>query len=341
MNRVDITSIEHELATMWATAKPESGNGIVRAIACNLVVLAATDEADVSAAVAEIAATVPHRALVVIATEQESAPVGAWIAMHCRRTGPEAQVCCEQITVQAPRREAERVASTVLALLVPDLPNVAWLRDPAEIASPVLDRMARHLDRLILDGEAMTASDCAALAAWSRAHPEVAIADLAWERLAVWRELVAGSFDGAPFTGLLAEVASVRVEHGPRSEGAARLLVGWLGSRLGWKIVSPSAGRDARGGAIALERTMLPEASGLQSITLTMRDGTRCRVQRDAAAGAVVARLEHAAACAVPRTLAEPSVGAAAWVVRVLQRPPRNVAYREAMAATAAFGAGG
>ena len=337
---VDVAAIERELASLWAAAKPGTDSGVVRAALCNLLVLAAADENAVSAAVAEIAAAVPHRALVLLDTA-ETAGISASIAAHCRRTGPASQVCCEQVTVHAPRTASARVASTVLALLVPELPVVCWARDLDALEAPLLTRLARHLDRLIVDGAAATPSQWVSLDVWRRTHAEVAVADLAWERLAIWRELVAGSFDGAPSEARLQEIAAVQVMHGPDAGGAACLLMGWLASRLGWVAMAANACRDARGEPIALACTTDASALGLQSIRLELRDGAQCVVRRDAAARTVAARLEDPSACAVPRTLVPRDAGDAEWVVRLLQRPARNVAYVEALAATARQAGGG
>ena len=53
--------------------------------------------------------------------------------------------------------------------------------------------------------------------------------DLAWLRLEPWREAIASVFDPPPVAAALADLAAVDVD-GPINE--ARLLAGWLGSRL-------------------------------------------------------------------------------------------------------------
>jgi len=332
---VDVAAIEHELARLWETAKPEAGSGVVRAALCNLIVLSGRDDAAESD-VAEIAAAVPHRALVVAGAAGADG-VAAWISAHCRRTGSGSQVCCEQVTVRAAGAASARVASTLLALLMPDLPVVCWLCDASELEAPLLERLGRHLNRLIVDGRGT--ADFTALEAWQRSHPHAAVADLEWERLAVWRELVAGSFDGAPFEALLADIATVRIVHGPTSSGAAALFIGWLASRLGWQGTSATTGRDAAGSTLGIECVADAAARDLRSVSITMRDGTRCQVRREAEM--LVAKLEHADACALPRVVPWRALEDAAWVVRVLQRRARNVAYAEALAAAARRAGGG
>lgn len=335
---VDVAAVERELARMWATSTSGADPGVVRAALCNLIVLSGRDEAEASAAIAGIAAAVPHRALVV-ADAAAASGVEAWISAHCRRTGSGAQVCCEQVTVRAARTAAARVASTLLALLVPDLPVVCWLRCMTDFDDPLLDRLGRHLDRLLVDCEAADGAAFRSLETWRRAHPQVAVADLAWERLAIWRELVAGSFDGEPFEALLANVSQVRLVYGAPAQGGAALLLGWLASRLGWRALSAAAALDAAGNPIAIAGVVETAAHDLRSIVITMRDGSRCEVRHDAA-GSLIAKLEHAAACALPRVLKARADDDAAWVVRLLQRPARNPAYAAALAAAAQRAAG-
>jgi hypothetical protein len=57
-----------------------------------------------------------------------------------------------------------------------------------------------------------------------------AVSDLAWLRLEPWREAIASVFDAPAIAAGLAAMRAVEV-HGPINE--ARLIAGWLASRLG------------------------------------------------------------------------------------------------------------
>jgi glucose-6-phosphate dehydrogenase assembly protein OpcA len=121
--------------------------------------------------------------------------------------------------------------------------------------------------------------------------------DLNWGRLTVWREMLADLFDDPQRLPLLEHVTSVKIVYGAedtyeridrtRGPAAARaaLLVGWLGSRLGWEpgergwVVEGDHARaaihdPARGGAevqIDLESSVLPDSvpGGLVSLEIT------------------------------------------------------------------------
>ncbi|HSD79216.1 MAG TPA: glucose-6-phosphate dehydrogenase assembly protein OpcA [Solirubrobacteraceae bacterium] len=75
------------------------------------------------------------------------------------------------------------------------------------------------------------------------------VVDLAWLRSTPWRERVAASFDPPRLRGELAQLTRVEVRHHKRSRAAALLLVGWLGSRLGWRTEPLVQTGDQRGDA--------------------------------------------------------------------------------------------
>src|SRR5205085_2496549 len=63
-------------------------------------------------------------------------------------------------------------------------------------------------------------------------------ADLNWRRLKYWRRLLAQALDPAAAPGALESITDLRVEHGPHAVTQAWQLVGWLASRLGWRVQS-------------------------------------------------------------------------------------------------------
>jgi glucose-6-phosphate dehydrogenase assembly protein OpcA len=131
------------------------------------------------------------------------------------------------------------------------LPTAAWWRagDPR-----ILPEVAALVDRLVIDVE--DPSPC-----WEYV-PETArltsVSELRWARLTRWRDLLAQFFD-------LPEIAAAggawdRIETVAGDRYAARLLAGWLRSRL------PAGDR--------LQVTQRPGTSALDSITLSGPTGT-------------------------------------------------------------------
>ena len=62
------------------------------------------------------------------------------------------------------------------------------------------------------------------------------VVDLAWLRSTPWRERVAATFDPPDLRPDLHAISAVTVRHHPESAAAGLLLVGWLASRLNWKL---------------------------------------------------------------------------------------------------------
>jgi glucose-6-phosphate dehydrogenase assembly protein OpcA len=89
-----------------------------------------------------------------------------------------------------------------------------------------------------------------------------AVSDLAWARLTPWRELIAQFFDAPAMLAHLDTIERVVIEVETRTgepvdRTQALLLVGWLGSRLGWQ---PSAAAQVVDGVTQLALSRLDGA---------------------------------------------------------------------------------
>src|SRR3954471_10791643 len=71
----------------------------------------------------------------------------------------------------------------------------------------------------------------------------VYVVDLAWLRSTPWRERIAATFDPEHLRPDLRTISAVTVRHHPDSAVAALLLIGWLASRLDWRV-TPLMARD-------------------------------------------------------------------------------------------------
>jgi glucose-6-phosphate dehydrogenase assembly protein OpcA len=115
------------------------------------------------------------------------------------------------------------------------------------------------------------------------------VVDLAWLRSTPWRERVAATFDPAPLRAELNAITSVAVRHHPASTVAALLLVGWMASRLDWKIGPLVHHDDALMGkahgrrqdiALFLARAPEQQVRGLAGLTLQTASGRRLSLDR-------------------------------------------------------------
>ncbi len=230
-----------------------AAGALASGLALSLVVV--VDEKHV--AEAESAATVaaaahPCRLLVVIRRSLESDNRLDAEVQVGGRLGP-----TEAIVMRMYGRLALHAESVVLPLLAPDAPVVTWWHGvpPEEIATDALGVLA---NRRITD----TAQAADPVAALRRRAEDFAPGDtdLAWSRCTPWRALLASAMDA------VTEQPAEAVVHAEAGNPSARLLAGWLTSRLG---VSARVEDDNGPGITAAEVTA---ASGYR-ITVSRPDG--------------------------------------------------------------------
>jgi glucose-6-phosphate dehydrogenase assembly protein OpcA len=230
------------MTTLWDTtgtavvkalaAERRTGGAVTSGIALTLVVV--VDQADVEEA--EEAATVaasrhPMRMLMVIRRHID-APVPRLDAEVTigGRLGPG-----EAVVMRMYGRLALHAESVTLPLLAPDAPVVTWWHGepPEKIA---YDPLGVFAERRITD--VLRARD-----------PNVGLqqraddfapgdTDLAWARLTPWRAALASAFDGTR-----TKPESVIV-HGGSIEPSARLMAGWLSSRLAMAVSVDGSGDE-------------------------------------------------------------------------------------------------
>jgi hypothetical protein len=117
----------------------------------------------------------------------------------------------------------------------------------------------------------------------------VYVVDLAWLRSTPWRERVAATFDPEHLRQDLWSISSVRIRHHPDSAASAVLLVGWLASRLGWKLDTLSDGDGTLTGTakgsgqdieITLEQDRDLQVRGLNGLVLETAGGRHLQLDR-------------------------------------------------------------
>jgi glucose-6-phosphate dehydrogenase assembly protein OpcA len=249
---VEVDKIEKELKAMWSGASDAAaggGSGVTRACALNLIVYTTPedDRDQLEDLLSEVNDGHPSRTLILIANREAQEPrLEAYVSMRCRLlSGSGKQICGEQVTIEAGGALVETAATAVAPLLVPDVPVYLWWKDIPHYNDKLFTRLARIADRIVIDSAAFdhpyvdllrlnkTISDDART---------VSVSDINWGRLTSWRNLLASFWDVADYRPLLDAIDHVAIEYrAPSAEpGAiapqALLLVGWLASRLGWKV---------------------------------------------------------------------------------------------------------
>ncbi|HEY1975064.1 MAG TPA: glucose-6-phosphate dehydrogenase assembly protein OpcA [Candidatus Baltobacteraceae bacterium] len=148
---------------------------------------------------------------------------GDWIELGVKDSGPEA------------------LLSAVTTLCLPEAPVVLIWVAAGIGEDPRFAMLSERMRTVVYNSSVLDSDDQAMreLVTFVKAHPNVAIGDLAYLRLAPWQESIALFFDGKDVIRELFDLRRVEITCGSDSE--AYYLLGWLASRLEWTPCSPDA----------------------------------------------------------------------------------------------------
>jgi glucose-6-phosphate dehydrogenase assembly protein OpcA len=191
----------------------------------------------------------------------------------------------ETVVVEIGERHLPAVDSIVDPLVVTDLPTVTW--------APHGHREAVHallgLSQVVLLDSDDEPDAREALRRAEELIRRVYVVDLAWLRSTPWRERVAATFDPAKLRPDLRTISAVTVRHHPESETAALLLLGWLASRLDWRVSPLVPGPTGPTGSahgrrqdvvLRLEAEPMMQVRGLAGVTLETASGRHLSLDR-------------------------------------------------------------
>jgi glucose-6-phosphate dehydrogenase assembly protein OpcA len=318
--RTDLQRVEDELGDLWLTTGEEArlrGRGaVVRVRELNLMVYASGEEMAqrVSDVVTRVAQCHPARVIVLLdqgphptGREQPDRELEAWVTAACYvTTHGSRQVCWEQITLPVWSDAVPQLFAAAVPLLVPDLPVVLWWPGRPDVESRLFGRLVEVADRVVLD----SAGYASAREGLDEIHSllsdpgrDHALDDLNWARLTAWREMVADPFDDPTRLALLRHLNRITLSYSNEGfegvAGAAQrpaaslalLLIGWLGSRLGWESVGEAWRPHEQGFLTRLSDSGRPdhrievllrprdssgcEPGGLGELVLDFQDGGR------------------------------------------------------------------
>jgi glucose-6-phosphate dehydrogenase assembly protein OpcA len=204
--------------------------------------------------VADLGARHPSRTIVLVVGEGDDgkrAGLDAATSVHVvERQGT--AICYENVVLRVRGRARHHLDSVVEPFTLPDVPVVVWM--PSRLPSPG-DPLLAQADRLVIDSRAVPEGGDALglIAVLAR---RLRVTDLSWTRLAPWRSLLAGLFEGGVNRPFLSGVQRAEVcgNSGPR-----HLLGGWLLRRLhlstGAVALSPAEHASIRITAVSEGRT--------------------------------------------------------------------------------------
>ncbi len=258
-SQVNVTHLYEELHAFWKTmhVSEEESEGVTRACLHNLI--AYTERQNIyesfSEPIVAITQLYPCRAIVLHA--EPGNPVSgieAWISAHCHlQTSTAKQICCEQITIHATGDDVQQIPSLVIPLLVADLPTTLWWREDGGFDSKLFSQLADASDEILVQSndyenpnQVFTEIDRLS------AHPDfhTPVIDLAWQRIQVWREIIAYLFDKPEFREDVHHIQNIKIEFNGEEKNLNTtlppgvypnkiyLIVSWFTSRLQWTVES-------------------------------------------------------------------------------------------------------
>jgi glucose-6-phosphate dehydrogenase assembly protein OpcA len=262
----DADAIQSALSRLWRQAngsraasdgKNAMPGAFVRTRVANLVTYATgtSDTNRLAEELRELARRHPIRSLLLSAVpDSPEASISAAVRTYCRPSSGR-EVCFEHIQISSADRTGRRLASIVSQLLVHDLPTILWWDGGPSFTAQAFASLAPLADLLVFDTAELESAEegLAALGnGLTRYRQQNAVADLNWNRLADWRELIAQFFDHDATLGLLDDIREVDIAIAPAKGSAvsaqALLLTAWLASRLGWEFDSA----DYRGSSLRI-----------------------------------------------------------------------------------------
>jgi glucose-6-phosphate dehydrogenase assembly protein OpcA len=236
---VDVAGIEKELASLWRTQSQDESKALTRACAWNLIVYTTDDEASARAKqfADKLVSSVPTRTILVKNQPYASTgkPIEAWVSANCHvGAGGGKLLCTEEIHIESRGKGAEHVPGLLRALVVPDVPTALWWAGAPPDNAAAVRLLLSGVDRLIVDTGAAPEGGLSRLAHVGGLLDGVTLVDLNWLRTASVRSLLASLFDPPGGHQPLWNIARVKLS--TSSMSAARLMLGWLTSRLKWTV---------------------------------------------------------------------------------------------------------
>ena len=249
---ISVDQISNELSRLWGDISQQveerSGQIPLRTSILTLVVVARgrTQVRMAHTTLHELVEQLPSRAIVVEIGPKGS-PLDASVAGHCQYLGTGRAACYEVIELRAPEDRLTAVPSLLSPLELYDVPSFLWWVGDVDFSSADFLRLADTAERIIVDS-ARFDDALDALASYRRflrgSDTACTGTDLNWARTTSWRELIAQAFDNPMMLQLMPAIGTISLSFDPSAEAQALLLVGWLSSRLGWRLQNASRDLD-------------------------------------------------------------------------------------------------
>jgi glucose-6-phosphate dehydrogenase assembly protein OpcA len=256
---VSITeAIEATLADLRALEAGSTDSG-VRTNILDLVIMC--DDRETADELVDLVANLPYskpsRAIVALADEHRGdVEYDARVFCSVAADGGGTQVCSELVTLSAGEGGAA-LPSLIASLTLPDLPVFLLWRAEPEFSGLMMDRVWSLVTRVVVDST-LQPGTLEQLPNLLARMPRRDVTDLSWTKITGWREAVARPFDNPENARCLGTLGKIEVHHAGASDAQARLLAGWLVSRVGANtaevVIESERRRDMRSGSLTSVR---------------------------------------------------------------------------------------
>ncbi len=330
---VEPENIEKALKQLWEDSEGVSN----RASLINFAIYSeAPDALEANSQVmAELTRDHACRALLINARPQlEESGVQSWINAHCHVSkGGAKQICCEELSFLLKGEAAGRISNIVFSHLDSDLPLVFWWQgEPHEFTD---QHFWNYVDRLIVDSREWEGprADFEFVRQLEARSKKLTVRDLNWTRFLHLRQATSKFFDHPDAPPQLGAIRRIEIVHGARSRLMTFLLVGWLGSQLGWNLEKYSMGRNqitlARPDGSTIEVAISQDGGPAINHFAMIAPQARFEIRRDNAGGHAVAEMVLPGRQPVTRVLPAARLGAADLINQELMRGSRHQIYSE------------
>jgi glucose-6-phosphate dehydrogenase assembly protein OpcA len=146
------------------------------------------------------------------------------------RAGTGLGVMHESVEIDMGHEQLEHLETIIDPVIVDELPTMLWSPHGHDEA---VDAVLAMIDVILIDSDD-TLEPPEAFARAEELLRSAYVVDLAWLRTTPWRERLAASFDPPDRREALRRMSHVWIRHQEGSAASARLLGGWLCSRLSW-----------------------------------------------------------------------------------------------------------
>lgn len=249
---VPLKKVEDELSALRTSTSADNVPSL-RACTLTLVVLCDKNEdpADLEALVAQIVESHPARVILIAQHDPEA---GAWletrVSSYLSGNGGLRRLLGEEIMFYPRGTQYDSLPSAILGLRVSGLPFILYWRGQPDLDDHLFRALVQECDQILFDSQHFTARAERinnTIARLRLNFPNVSFGDVNWQRIRPWREFVAQFFDDPANLAYLDKITRVAIDFSVGfggNQSAAILMMAWLASSLGWRVVHGSYQRD-------------------------------------------------------------------------------------------------